>query len=88
MYVYVHVYPHMLINPHLCSGRVIIIITFSLIEKYLLLSPKNQKVATTYIQNRNMIRLHKNNKYKTYTDNNVYSGLLHNHIICFVFTRA
>ena len=26
MYVYVHVYPHMLINPHLCSGRVIIII--------------------------------------------------------------
>ena len=59
-------------------------ITFSLIEKYLLLSPKNQKVATTYIQNRNMIRLHKNNKDKTYTDNkyktymtiNVYSGLL------------
>ena len=47
-------------------------ITFSLIEKYLLLSPKNQKVAITYIQIRNMIRLHKNNKYKTHTDSKCF----------------
>ena len=58
-----------MINPPLRLAPTVITITFSLIEKYLLLSPKNQKVATTYIQNRNMIRLHKNNKDKTYTDN-------------------
>ena len=38
----------------LVSSKINNIITFSLIEKYLLLSPKNQKVAITYIQNRNM----------------------------------